>query len=373
MNKVLDKVLSVALDLTWGREFPLLTGEPKPGRWYRIKTSNCISSDGTPWYGHFRKGTEKKLIVMFHGGGVSVDAFTAARPHTVPGGFYNPHNRSGVRVMTRAIGAFGLGDQKNIENPFRGWSMLVVPYCNGDFHSGTSNREYIGLDGKKHTMYYHGYTNYRALLDAAVPCLGEPEALLVTGGSAGGFGTALLADDVIDYFPTAQNVTVLVDGSLLVYDKWRDCAINEWKAPEKIAEQLTTGNITLDSLAALRKRRPDTTILFDCAVRDSALAQTQVYFDEGFLPESATKEHGDRFQELVSEMVEGMRERVPNSGVYIWEKITDREKALMQHTGTCAASFYEKLSGGVSMCQWVREAMDGKPGIYGLDLLNKQY
>ena len=95
------------------------------------------------------------------------------------------------------------------------------------------------------------------------------DTLLVTGFSAGGFATSLLSDDVINYFPNANNITVAVDSSLLLYDDWHKSATELWKSPQEISDRLTENNIVLDSLVALHNKRGNTVkILFDCSVRD---------------------------------------------------------------------------------------------------------
>lgn len=66
-----------------------------------------------------------------------------------------------------------------------------------------------------------------------------PEALVISGSSAGGFATSLLSDDIItNYFPDTENITACVDSSLLYYDGWRETAVNIWKAPEEISGKL---------------------------------------------------------------------------------------------------------------------------------------
>ena len=116
-----------------------------------------------------------------------------------------------------------VGDDLLRKNPFRDWTFLVLPYASGDFHSGTG--EYHYMDGSKERVVYHnGYNNYSAFMNAAMPYVGNPDTLLVTGFSAGGFATSLLADDVIDRFPSAENITVCVDSSLLLYDGWHETA-----------------------------------------------------------------------------------------------------------------------------------------------------
>ena len=95
----------------------------------------------------------------------------------------------------------------------------MIPYATGDFHSGTGTYE-----GEK-KVYHIGYKNYSAYIEQIKHYIGEPDTLLVTGFSAGGFATSLLADDVIDRFPSVKNVTVCVDSSLLLYDGWHETAV----------------------------------------------------------------------------------------------------------------------------------------------------
>ena len=112
----------------------------------------------------------------------------------------------------------GIGNTME-DNPFRNWSFIVIPYATGDFHSGTGTYE-----GEK-KVYHIGYKNYSAYIEQIKHYIGEPDTLLVTGFSAGGFATSLLADDVIDRFPNVKNVTVCVDSSLLLYDGWHETAV----------------------------------------------------------------------------------------------------------------------------------------------------
>ena len=243
----------ILLKLTILKTFPKLKGEPKIGKWYDVVVDEAKSSDGREWHGIFRKGTENKVVVYFFGGGVSIT------PETSEGGkeFYATNMTAQVFVAQGGIGSTAE------DNPFKDWSFIVIPYATGDFHAGTGIYE-----GKK-TVYHTGYNNYSAYVEQVKQYVGEPDTLLVTGFSAGGFATSLLADDVIDRFPSAENVTVCVDSSLLLYDGWHETAVNLWKAPTEISDRLTTNNLVLDSLTALHEKRGDSVkILFDCSYRD---------------------------------------------------------------------------------------------------------
>lgn len=64
------------LKMTLLRSFPELRGEPEVGKWYRVTPESAKSSDGSEWHGIFRRGSEKKAVVYFFGGGISITGET---------------------------------------------------------------------------------------------------------------------------------------------------------------------------------------------------------------------------------------------------------------------------------------------------------
>jgi hypothetical protein len=84
-------------------------------------------------------------------------------------------------------------------NPFSRYMMVFVPYCTGDLHIGNKDDTSPSTLGRAFSnMHFHGivksyYTFYTALV-AAVGLTGHvPPRILLTGGSAGGFGADMLA------------------------------------------------------------------------------------------------------------------------------------------------------------------------------------
>ncbi len=343
----------VLLKNTFLKSFPMLTGGPEIGKWYEVAVEGTQSSDGSEWHGIFKKGSENKVVVYFFGGGVSIT------PETSEGGneFYAT-NMTGQDFVAQG----GIGSNAE-NNPFRDWSFLVIPYATGDFHSGTGVYE-----GKK-TIYHTGYSNYAAFVEQIKPYVGEPDTLLVTGFSAGGFATSLLADDVIDRFPSAKNITVCVDSSLLLYDGWHETAVNLWQSPEDISNRLTTDNLVLDSLTALHEKRGDTIkILFDCSYRDDTLQQYQAYIRTGTMTKS--KENGDLFQKDLTEMVKGLQKKIPGIGIYIWKHAEDTKTHNTQHT-IISSNVFDKLEDSVSVADWIYAAVNGDAQSHGLALLER--
>ena len=343
----------ILLKLTFLKTFPKLKGEPEIGKWYEVDVDGAKSSDGSEWHGIFRKGTENKVVVYFFGGGVSIT------PETSEGGkeFYSTNMTAQDFVAQGGIGSTAE------ENPFKDWSFIVIPYATGDFHAGTGTYE-----GKK-TVYHTGYSNYSAYVEQVRQYIGEPDTLLVTGFSAGGFATSLLADDVIDRFPSAENVTVCVDSSLLLYDGWHETAVDLWNAPTEISDRLTTNNLVLDSLTALHEKRGNgVKILFDCSYRDDTLMQYQSYIDSGKMDK--TKELGDNLQRDLKEMVNGLQTNIPDVGIYIWCCGEDADTHNTQHT-IISSNVFDKLGNDRSVGEWIYDAVNGDVKTYGLELLDK--
>ncbi|MEC0125515.1 MULTISPECIES: pectin acetylesterase-family hydrolase [Paenibacillus] len=342
--------------------FPELKGSPEVGEWYAITPEEAKSSDGSEWNGFIRLGSENKVMVYFFGGGASINEYTAAHPKD----FY-----ADVVKNQDFVAKMGIASDTE-DNPFKDWTILVLPYSTGDFHSGTGEYAYSDDKGNSKTLYHYGYTNFSLFMKEAVKYTGTPDTLLVTGFSAGGFGTSLLADDVIDYYPSTSNVTVAVDSSLLLTDDWQDISENVWKSPQPISERLNTDNIVLDSLTALSDKRGDSVkILFDSSVRDGELAKWQAYLDHGEM--SATDKSGDVFQSNLKAMVEGLQNNIPGVGIYIWDGLSYNKKLnLTQHT-IISSNVFDKLNGKKSISDWILDAVNGDVHNYGIELLEKEY
>ena len=361
---VLGVIVFIILKNTIFISHPELKGNPEINKWYRITPKDSKSSDGSEWHGIFKLGNDKnKVIVYFFGGGVSIT------PKTSEGGkeFY------ATNMMAQDFVALGGIGSDAEENPFKDWTKIVVPYASGDFHTGTGEYHYKDSNGKEKIINHNGYNNYTLLMNAVKKYVDyeNVDTLLVTGFSAGGFATSLLSDDVINYFPNANNITVAVDSSLLLYDDWHKSATELWKSPQEISDRLTGNNIVLDSLVALHNKRGDTVkILFDCSVRDDTLQQYQAYIDDGKMGKS--KKYGDKFQNDLKQMVNDLQTNIDGVGIYIWEYATDAETKNTQHT-IISSNFLDKLEDNKSIADWMIDSVNGNVKSYGLELLDKKY
>ena len=337
---------------------PELTGMPEVGKWYRITPEGTKSSDGSEWHGLIKVGKENKVAVYFFGGGASISGYTSERGNE----FF------ATKASIQDFVALGGISSDSEENPFRDWTFLVLPYATGDFHSGTGEYHYL-KNNVEQTVYHTGYDNYSSFIEKARQYVGEPDTLLVTGFSAGGFATSLLADDVIGRFPSATNVTVCVDSSLLLYDGWHETAADLWKSPKEISDRLTGNNIVLDSLTALYQKRGDSVkILFDCSYRDDTLQQYQSFIRTGKMEKN--KENGDIFQKDLTQMVDDLQNNIPGIGIYIWNYNQDSGTGNTQHT-IISSNLFDKLEDDISVAEWIIAAVDGDVSSHGLHLLEE--
>ena len=349
--------------------YPKLKNNPTEGKWYRVTSSEMKDSEGNDYHAFFKKGTENKVLIYFAGGGVSINEETA-RDDTYNTKMVQPDILANITMNMGGLAS----DSK--DSPFGDWSMILFPYATGDFHAGTGEFHYTDTDGKEKTLYHNGYINYTETMKQVMEKAGisNPEAVVVTGYSAGGFGAALLSDDVFtNYYPNAESKTVLVDASLLLYENWHTVATDVWQTPKEISDKLTGNNLTLDCLTALHEKYGDGIhLLFDSSTRDGDLAKVQNYLDTGVM--DITEKEADIYQQILKETIPQFKEA--GVSLFIWDGLPwyDDPRNLTMHTiiatPTVWLPFEEQQK---SIAEWLSDAIGGDLKDYGLDLVDKQY
>jgi hypothetical protein len=114
----------------------------------------------------------------------------------------------------------GIFDHTTAANPFQQYLSVFVPYCTGDFHVGAKNDNqlstfarvpsginFVGLSNSTNAV---SYTN--AAITAAH---GAPPLAVISGGSAGGFGSILLYGALRSIFsPSTTMITIDDSGTI---------------------------------------------------------------------------------------------------------------------------------------------------------------
>jgi hypothetical protein len=155
---------------------------------------NTRCGDGSPyafWVELAPAGSPIENVVVFmQGGGVCVfESDCAARFSSNPGLF---------NATADGYPSDGLFDPNPVDNPFSDWTKVYLPYCNQDVYAGAGATEVF----PSLTVHRYGANNVRAALQYvrnmiweamydSVPGGYRPDRMRVvlSGGSAGGFGT----------------------------------------------------------------------------------------------------------------------------------------------------------------------------------------
>lgn len=374
IGKVVGIILAVLLLIgvlvyAFVLQYPKLKNNPKVGKWYRVTNSDMKTSEGDKYRALFKKGSEDKVLIYFAGGGVSVNEETA-RDDT-----YNTKEVAIDMLANVTMNMGGLASEVE-GSPFENWSIILFPYATGDFHAGTGEFHYTDKDGKEKILYHNGYVNYSETMSMVMEMAGldNIDTVVVTGYSAGGFGAALLSDDVFtNYFPNAKSKNVLVDASLLLNNNWHSIATDVWQTPKEISDKLVSNNLTLDCFVSLHEKYGDDIhLLFDCSTRDGDLAKVQNYFDDGIM--DVDEKQADEFQQILKDTIPQFKEA--GVSLFIWDGVAwyDDPRNMTAHTIIATPAvwlpFEEQKQ---SIAQWLADAIDGNLSDYGVELIDKKY
>ena len=111
-----------------------------------------------------------ELVIFLEGGGACWSTFSSC-----------------TQAVEKGIPKNGILDPDLPGNPVAGWNTVYIPYCDGGLHASDADNDYDG-DGQVES-FQRGLHNLSASLDVAVSTFPSPRRILLTGNSAGGFGT----------------------------------------------------------------------------------------------------------------------------------------------------------------------------------------
>ncbi len=202
--------------------------QPTPGDWVKHENlapvlgadgkqhaATCSGYPGTdPKFSFWtKKGKSKNVAVYFEGGGACWDNLTCTFPidaridgvnaqlppaSQIPQ-FFSP----AIDASTNPANYDGIFNADNPANPVKDWSIVYIPYCTGDLHTGSTKKDYFNARGAvlppnfpiplpqlnpAFTLEHRGFDNFMVVLDWMKKNIDKPKNVLVTGSSAGGYG-----------------------------------------------------------------------------------------------------------------------------------------------------------------------------------------
>lgn len=191
-------------------------------------------SDGSAFTFFVRPGNPELVHFYLEGGGACWDGATCdvtGQPT------YSPVVNETDGQSTNGVFAFHRED-----NPLRDYTTVFVPYCSGDVHLGDRAAEYTatGEGGERtFTIEHRGLANARSAMDWLEEHLGSPDAVFVSGSSAGSIPSPIYASWLAEAWPDAR-VTSLGDGAGGYRGAAEQPPYLSWGTQEALAwEQLT--------------------------------------------------------------------------------------------------------------------------------------
>jgi hypothetical protein len=250
--------------------------------WVDFPDSSC--DDGTPTGIGVNAGASNNLIVFLNGGGACWDYSTCYSLKTASQGPFGAKEFNQLAQGNDLAGT--LFDRNDAANLFKDWTFVFVPYCTGDLHGGDNVVAYTG--GGVTKMYHHkGHANMAAFVPRIAGTFPSVDKVVLSGSSAGGFGTGLNYDLVRQYYPM-QKVYMIDDSGPPVgvdalptlfhdalYKQW-----NVWPVLDSICPDCRTD---LSAIApALAKKYPNDRFSLLSSLQDMTISGYLLLSKAGF-------------------------------------------------------------------------------------------
>jgi hypothetical protein len=175
------------------------------GEWNWVPFPDSSCSDGSPTGIGVNPGAGPDLVLFLNGGGACSSYVTCLVLKTATLGPFGQAEFDAAKGLLPG----SILDRALAGNPFADATLVFVPYCTGDVHGGDRVTAYSTESGG--TVHHEGHANVLAFLRRLAVTYPSPRRLVVTGSSAGGFGTLLNYQAIRGSFPTAEGF--LVDDS----------------------------------------------------------------------------------------------------------------------------------------------------------------
>jgi hypothetical protein len=172
---------------------PIDLSSMQPNTWTYVPVAGAVCRDGSPTgFALNLNPSSTNLVIYLEGGGACYNQATCIG---TPACFSPPTKSGCLLTFDGKFGTSGTGDAGGIlsrtdaANPVKDWNFVYVPFCTGDVHGGSKPNAMVpGVAAKQQFVGYTNMTRYLARLAPTFPGLTK---VLLTGVSAGGFGSEI--------------------------------------------------------------------------------------------------------------------------------------------------------------------------------------
>lgn len=298
------------------------SGSAQRGQWteyyYDPAEEGAVCLTGNQFQVNVRHGSSDQVLLYMQGGGACWDYLTCYVLGT---------------ATTGANGAVESGalDIDDPRSPFADWDIVYVPYCDGSVFTGDATVDYNGQ-----RTFHHGLRNLSVAVDALGREFPDASRIVVSGSSAGGYGTFAGYGVTRVAFPDTP-VLVLNDSgpglqNLDASQDVQDRTVN-WNFTQRIPESCTECDVQYSYL------------LNWAFERDSELRAGLYSYQQDGVISFFIDLDGPQYQSLLLSVTDDVRRRDPGR--------FERYFPLgSNHTVLLSPEFYTQTINGVSLLDW---------------------
>ena len=309
--------------------------------WTWVEVPGAVCGDGSPTGLAVNPGPEGStdILVFLDGGGACWDALTCNALRTASRG---PFGAAQFQVAVDAGRVEGTILDRTVEgSPFGAATLVYFPYCTGDVHWGDSDAAY----GWQH----EGRTNLERGVAWLADHLPAPEKLVVSGSSAGGFGSLLAHDLARTRWRDAKGYLIDDSGPPLIEGAVPPELRAAWYLAWRLDRTLTPfcAECTIDlsqALVALAEKYPDDRIALLSTREDEVIRS---FFGLGLNPVAA-----DVFEADLVELVDERIAPLPNARAFL---VPGNGHALLEDFGAWSAD-------ATTLPAWIGHMVNDDPG-----------
>jgi len=206
---------------------------------YQGRTFNPVCMNGSPYKFFARRGTVNKLVMYYQGGGACWEQLTCSIP-VCDDSVTSDDNPNGF--------SSGFADLSNPNNPFKDWNAVFVSYCSCDIHFGDAAQDYNNVD-PAHPLHveHRGYQNAKVAEKYAREHFLAPEAVFVTGSSAGAYGAWFNGPLLESVWPSAQFDVLADAGNGVVTQEFLTQFFPNWNFEANLPPEIPELKTVLDN------------------------------------------------------------------------------------------------------------------------------
>jgi hypothetical protein len=304
---------------------------------------------GDPYAFWVRPGTVNRVVIDFIGGGACWNAFTCGAN---AGDAICTQTVDSVRSAVAGGVPVGIYDHDNAANPVKDWYHVVVPYCTCDIHWGDNTATYDN-QGDMITVQHRGAVNARAVLDWVYQGFSAPEQVLVTGCSAGSYGSIGWSAHIAEHYPETRVLQFGDSGAGVITQDFFEQSFPSWKAEASLPQWIEGLDLTKVSLLDLTLG--DLYVSVANHYKDDHFSQYNTAFDENqtFFFVAMGGSGAEEWSQLMHASIEDIKGRAPGFSSFL--------PSGEQHCILPFDNFYTVNVDGYKLVDWLGAMVNGEP------------